>query len=55
MQRRPTPRPVLNGIALSDPGEAARQHLQSILSYKGAAETHALMIGQALAGHSAYR
>jgi len=52
-----TARTVLgaNGISLEYPVMRHANNLESVLTYEGTVEMHALMIGQALTGISAYR
>jgi glutaryl-CoA dehydrogenase len=44
-----------NGITLEYPVMRHMNNLESVVTYEGTAEVHALVIGQAITGHSAYR
>jgi glutaryl-CoA dehydrogenase len=44
-----------NGITLEYPVMRHMNNLESVVTYEGTAEVHALVLGQALTGHSAYR
>jgi glutaryl-CoA dehydrogenase len=44
-----------NGITLEYPVIRHMNNLESVVTYEGTAEVHALVLGQALTGHSAYR
>jgi glutaryl-CoA dehydrogenase len=35
--------------------DAAREHLESVLTYEGTSEIHQLVVGQALTGQAAFR
>ena len=44
-----------NGITLEYPVIRHMNNLESVVTYEGTAEVHALVLGQAITGHSAYR
>jgi glutaryl-CoA dehydrogenase len=44
-----------NGITLEYPVMRHMNNLESVVTYEGTAEVHALVLGQAITGHSAYR
>ena len=44
-----------NGITLEYPVIRHMNNLESVVTYEGTAEVHALVLGQALTGHAAYR
>jgi len=44
-----------NGITLEYPVIRHMNNLESVVTYEGTAEIHALVLGQALTGHAAYR
>jgi glutaryl-CoA dehydrogenase len=44
-----------NGITLDYPVIRHMNNLESVVTYEGTAEVHALVLGQAITGHSAYR
>jgi glutaryl-CoA dehydrogenase len=44
-----------NGITLEYPVIRHMNNMESVVTYEGTAEVHALVLGQALTGHSAYR
>jgi glutaryl-CoA dehydrogenase len=44
-----------NGITLEYPVIRHMNNLESVVTYEGTAEVHALVLGQAITGHAAYR
>ena len=44
-----------NGITLEYPAIRHMNNLESVVTYEGTAEVHALVLGQAITGHAAYR
>ena len=44
-----------NGITLEYPVMRHMNNLESVVTYEGSAEVHALVLGQAVTGHAAYR
>ena len=44
-----------NGVTLEYPVIRHMNNLESVVTYEGTAEVHALVLGQALTGHAAYR
>jgi glutaryl-CoA dehydrogenase len=44
-----------NGVSLEYPVIRHMTNLESVLTYEGTEEIHALVLGQHITGHSAYR